>query len=282
MENMTPETPTPPSAMRPSKSISRREFLRNTVDIAAASAIFPIIPFFTRIHAEKEIYKLGVDKYFNFYEPLKPFPVKGSNLQIVGVAHTRETYLANAEDIRARVQRAPFVIFEAFYDSIRKRSLPTVAMDQKMNDLGDNDTGVQFFSGIGRICVQEGKDVVVVNPGTLELLAYDLALLTFVPSAVTLDAGASLVQSLRGRRMTRRRFLRHVLMSNSALVLASWAGFTRKLRSSLEKDGLLSAEMPEEEQTIFLWKKLPRTASRFFLRQLTRGSRARRWSRQAR
>lgn len=231
-------------------SLSRRAFLRDVRDGAVGVGILGLGTAYNQISFIRELHAQGLEDRLSFYQPLDPFPIHGTYLRVIGVFHTRETFADNVQDIRLRVQRAPVVFLEGFWDMIQKRARPGIIVDQQWNDGYDRSTGVDFFSGIGRICAQEGKDIVVVNPENETLKLAELAL-EYGPTWGIMYSGIS---HLSRKPMTRRGFLRYMGLGVTALITASKAGMTRKLRSALEAAGILSSDMPENQQAdILAW-----------------------------
>jgi len=228
--------------------ISRREFLRDVVDFTAAMGLLAFEPLHALTERSKEISERGgLENYLNFYEPLDPLPTQGTNLRIIGVKHTNETLVDNIEDIRARVQQAPFVFVEYFFDGIRNRARLGVYIDQKMNDGLGYSEGVKFYSGIGRICAQEGKDIIVANPDN-EWTGQTELFIQALPTTVAINSLQFFVKNLQGKKITRRSFLRHLILGISALLSATQTGYTRDLRSTLEQASILTSDIPENER----------------------------------
>ena len=211
-------------------------------DSAVALGFYPLLgPMFIN-SMEKTVTRLAD------YEPLEPVQVEGASLRIIGVAHTRETFDAHRDDIRRRVQQAPFVFLEYFKSRMRKLARLNMSIEQKNTNHDDNRPAVQFFSGVGRICAEEQKDIVVVNPDENDLLGnLELGMALGYPASLLLESSVKSLATLFGKRMSRRTVSSYLGIGASALVLSSLTGGTRELRSMLQEQGILPSTMAEIE-----------------------------------
>ncbi len=110
--------------------------------------------------------------------------VEGVPLRFVGVGHTLATFKHNETKIRAQVRKAPFVVLEYFDDDIRPMAVP--GTEDKIENLPT--MAEQFFASVGRVCAEERKDIIVVNPDTLSAELLDALLVFGIPMATILAA----------------------------------------------------------------------------------------------
>lgn len=238
------------------RGISRRDFIRDAINVSLSSFLVALNGWYDNSAHNLETGS-GRTPEPSVYVPLDPIPVLGTNIRVIGVAHSRSTLVKNIEDIRSRIQHSPFIFLEVFFDEIRDRARPGIGIDQIMHDRFDNYTSVKFFAGVGRICAEEGKDIIVVNPQNKQLEIIDKVIRFGLPGVVLGSSTASLVDVLRRRPMTRRRFLEYSVLCAASLVTASYWDFPRKLRNALDRRGLLTTEVPENEQAdILSWSML--------------------------
>lgn len=184
-----------------------------------------------------------------------PIHVRGKQVLFMGVSHDMNTYIEYKESFREAIKQSPFVVLEYFNQEIREKALPTVT-DTELNTYDSfNETAENFFSGLGKICAEEGKDVIVINPQMPGTERMELALTYGVSAGASIDVAATLLATLRqkvGNQIDRRNFFKVIGTVAAVYAFNKWESNTRKLRGMLENNGILKSDLSEKEKADIL------------------------------
>ncbi|MBN1263161.1 MAG: hypothetical protein JW991_02270 [Candidatus Pacebacteria bacterium] len=257
----------------------RREFIK-TAAFASASvlATFWAYDLCARFQGNDEVAKqrrrqfaewMGWDNLdderSSLYEPFEPIELHDGQFEMIGVSHTAQTLHLHQEEMRAKVAQAPFVFSEYFSPGVQRVARLEVTYDQLK---APENFHLAFFGGLGKMCAEQGKDIVITNPQNKpsELLEFYLA--GGIPVGLTgigLVEASKLLADLFKKRFTRRQILKGMFtqvpawalvkalaMGPTAAVWASWEGYTQKVQSALVEKGLINSDLPPEEQAQLL------------------------------
>src|SRR5258708_977683 len=102
-------------------------------------------------------------------EVLPPIPLNGQTIVLAGVEHIPETMQKNEATIRKLIQDSQVIVLENanahFFNQI-PLAKNTADLAQKLEQRSDN-LGMIFMSQLAKICAEEGKSVIVLNPAAL-------------------------------------------------------------------------------------------------------------------
>ena len=163
-------------------------------------------------------------------EVLPVVTVACKGVRLANVVHSHWTLIDHREQIEQLVERSPLVVLEYFEQEDRDRALPGMRIEETLSDnVSLNDTTGAFFSGIGRICAEAGKDVVVVNPESAwnQLLELYLGLGTLGGGLA--QAAGNGREAIKRRGVTRRDFLELLLLLPGIGVMNSWLRLFQRL-----------------------------------------------------
>lgn len=235
---------------------SRRQFLKDLATFTGLSGIFTWMAYTKAISLKEELSGNldEEDPRWIFYEPQDPVDIMGSRLKLIGLSHTVQTFISYEDDVRGEVRRAPFVFAEYFGRELREHARPSLSNPQLKELASRNFFAYQggFYIGLGKICAQEGKDIVVVNPQTNMSELVETYLMTGTPLGLIVTDVLKLVRRISGEPISRRSFLRLLGYGASTLTWASYLELTRKIRAELGKTGILSSGLSEWEQADIL------------------------------
>lgn len=220
----------------PSSPITRRNFLSEGAKFIGASGLASIgIPemIFSAVDSATSRGDVKI-----IYETLPTTTIEDGHLTMVGVTHISQTFQQHKNDIRTRVRNAPFTFLEYFNKEDQKHP--------------PQDQPHSFFGGVGSICAQEEKDVIVVNPETANAQLIESFLLFGVPAGFVFSKLDTYLAELAAQSQTRRNFLKLSLYAPSALTWASWIGVTKDMRNILEENGILHSSLTDKEKANIL------------------------------
>ncbi len=159
--------------------------------------------------------KMGGLKYIE-----TPTTIGSTNIRLISVSHLIDNFTSHRNQIEATVANSPFVCLEYFDASIRALANPEFNPESfKPKTFSEAIDG--FFGGIGSICAEYEKDIIVLNPeNSLSQLTALYMLLGLPIGLVTTDFynGA---RKLLGRPVSRRNLLRLFGYGTAALVWKS-------------------------------------------------------------
>jgi len=186
-----------------------------------------------------------------------PIPVAGSKIQLIGISHNakfmdEKEHPEYKDKIRDKIKGAPFVFLEYFDENIRPLALPTTPDEnfQTSGSFGGSLNG--FYEAVGKICAEEGKDVIVVNPDNTNS--------RYIASAVTAGlAAGSTTEWIWGKigkrfkpKISRRDFLQMAFFAPLIEEVAIFIGAAKKIQKALSERGIYTSDLPENERALIL------------------------------
>lgn len=123
---------------------------------------------------------------------------------------------------------------------MRRLATPDIPDDRLLKFSSASEAIDKFFSCIGRVCAQEGKDILVVNPQTIGSENVSGALTYGLLATLTVSDSLNIYKRVNKQSVTRNGFLRGLGYFVGGISLASTLDFTRPLRKKLEEYGFLS------------------------------------------
>jgi len=169
------------------------------------------------------------------YAPVEPIQVNGIGVREVGVVHIPPVFAAHEDDFRREIQQSKIVILEYFRDGIPQDATPkTTTEDLLAKNKKYTEYAKAFFSGLGRLCAEEGKDIIEVNPQSKPNIYLDFYLCHGLPRLVKSFGDAKENKNQRTLNRWTRGF--------STLVQLSWTRALPTGRRALENAGILSPD----------------------------------------
>lgn len=159
-----------------------------------------------------------------------------AHLRFVAVDdHSYPAFRQHQEKIRSQVRKAPFVNLEYFDSSSREQALPD-ASEKTIRSLPF--TAQQFFAAVGKICAEEGKDILVSNPETPASHTLDALLLLGIPLAT---AGI-IFDAIEKHDMTKlKTIMATVALTPSVIRIVSEMASAQSLTTDISKEsGLIN------------------------------------------
>ncbi len=154
------------------------------------------------------------ERRYGRFEEL-PINLKGTRLKFVGVDHTLGTFVQNEEKIREQIRRSPFVILEYFDSSFFDKAKP----GSTRNDIRSLTLEAhRFFAGVAKICAEEHRDIVVVNPDSIASYVLNSLLMMGIPISTFL----TLIDAKERHRLPMWKTLTAIAANVPALAL--WLG----------------------------------------------------------
>lgn len=211
----------------------------------------------TNVDAGGSIRSAEIDKRQNSYSELAPLRIERGQFQLIGVAHTPDTFNSYHRQISTKVKSSGKVVFlEYFDDEIIRRA---EAKDRQVIEGDRNSNSEVFFASVARVCADEGKDIVVVNPQTYFSQLLDFQGIYGVTGALAYRDFKQLGDRLLKEKVSRRNFLK-LPFSLGARALAygtvmprlaanaTEVDMARNFRGVLQQLGILKSDMSEDEQ----------------------------------
>lgn len=154
----------------------------------------------------------------------------GRHVRWIGLDHTLQTFEANEPEIRKQVSESPFVILEYFQEQMRGRAKPDTSREEvkKLVTVAE-----QFFASVGRVCAEEGKDVVVVNPDTPAAMLSYAFLAMGLPMGLILKAFSDISN---GTQTKEKALVESVLTLPIFAMYLTEAGGARAFRDYLDQE----------------------------------------------
>lgn len=207
---------------------SRREVLRGIVDLAAASA--------ATYYAPEAIVRLS-DALTNTPEPLdgsraKLIPTSEialdhGSVKFLGVTHCLDTYVTHRAEFVKQIEQSSLVMFEYFGSSWFEQSRPAVPESYFLQPVPIFQDTEKFFQATARLCAQDGKDIIVVNPQNHPSQYVESLLTAGIVAGLTSDEALRRIwDKFSQQKMDQRTFLRFGAAGTAATVVSSWVGLT--------------------------------------------------------
>jgi hypothetical protein len=189
------------------------------------------------------------------YEPMEPVVIRGQEFRMIGVTHTMPTFEEHRDELREAIRNAPYVFLEYFGKPMRDKAKPDTPYKAFWDHQTVDQESSNFYAAIGQICAEEGKDVIVVNPQTMDTNRIEAYLTVGLAAGLSVDMALDVIKDkLKTGKMSRRTFLKMALAAPAAMMYASYREATRSLRSFLEDKQIISSDLkPEEKAQIYSW-----------------------------
>lgn len=166
--------------------------------------------------------------------------VEGHDVRWMGVNHNQQTFEAHKEEIREQISEASAVVLEYFDDRIANVSRSDSA-DTELKNLPFSVE--RFFSLVAKVCAEEGKEIIVVNPDTAAARIFYV----FVTIGFPMGLFMKVVGDLEAESQTAGKAAVEAILALPTI--ASWlteAGGMSALRDYMEKKGLLRESHSED------------------------------------
>jgi hypothetical protein len=230
------------------------------------TASFGILAMAGLDHLEEPVDKgYLIDERYSLYSPETPILVADRKFQMIGVRHNPQTLYQYQKEITEAIKNSPFVFLENFWESRHPYARPGVSWDEIF---ALENRWLSFQAGLGKICAEQNKDIVVVNPQTVGTEGLEFYLLLGIPIGITVHSyteaadflisklakGVTRREFLTGRWMKAKNVLRALTAASSFFSWDHYFEFTKAARTKLIDEEILTPHLtPEEQVDILGW-----------------------------